>query len=165
MVSGGLPGNSFKWQEDSGSGFHDVNDRDPASDGSSAGYSGTDGKRLDLTGIPSSYNGYKYKLKMVGPNGTVYSNEATLTVIGGLKIIKHPEDTDAKAFEQAEFEVEAEGAAHYRWEIGYSGSAASLIAKAGKKLVGGYDALFDFADGFFESLTGGYVCAASEYER
>jgi len=69
--------NSYQWQvSTNGTTWNNV-----ANGGTNPVYAGATTNSLSLTGVPASYNGYKYKVKLVnGTNCETLSNEATLTV-------------------------------------------------------------------------------------
>lgn len=66
-----------------------------------------------------SDDGAKYKCEVIGTNGTVISNEATLTVAARViapTVKNHPADASVKEGESVTFTVSAEGTAlNYRW--------------------------------------------------
>lgn len=53
IITSDITGSIYQWQVDEGNGFIDISDN--------AFYSGTNSQSLQLTGIPSSWNGFKYK--------------------------------------------------------------------------------------------------------
>ncbi len=59
-----ISGTVYKWQLDAGTGYIDITDN--------ANYSGSNTNLLQLTNVPSSYTGYKFRCVVDGNNSVVY---------------------------------------------------------------------------------------------
>ena len=70
-LTSNITGTTYQWQQDTGTGWNNIADN--------SNFSGTATVNLQITNIPSSWNGYKYRCTV---NGSLYSNTYTLAVTG-----------------------------------------------------------------------------------
>ncbi len=102
-------GTTFQWQENQGSGFVDI---------SNGGvYSGATSATLNLTGVTAPMNGFLYRC-IVG-NGcdqSITSNNAALTIGGGLTINTQPTNQDGCVGDNETFTINAPAATTFQWQ-------------------------------------------------
>jgi hypothetical protein len=65
-------GSNFQWQVNDGTGFKNISD--------DAVYSGSDKQYLQLTGVPTSWNGYSFRCVVTTNSGTSFSPERVLKI-------------------------------------------------------------------------------------
>lgn len=102
-------GQTFQWQENTGSGFTDITN--------GGIYSGTNTNTLTLTGIAAPMDGNLYRC-IVG-NGcdqTINSTNASLTISGGATITTQPTNQADCAGSTVNFTVAATGSPAFQWQ-------------------------------------------------
>jgi gliding motility-associated-like protein len=99
-------------------------------------YTGATDPTLVLTGVPRSYDGFKYRVEVTGDcTPSAFSLPATLSVDIETVINEQPADTAICEFNTATFSIGAEGAVQtYQWQVMNPGDVAwsNVVNEAGK---------------------------------
>jgi hypothetical protein len=101
----------FQWQVNTGSGYTNI--------ANNAVYSGALIPNLSISSAPASYNGYRYRCAIKSACGaTVYSSEATLTVLPDLVVTAYSNNMSACTRASFELSLKHDGVAtSYQWQI------------------------------------------------
>lgn len=87
-------------------------------------YNGATSAALLLTGVPVSFNNYRYRVLASSFCGTTTSNAAILTVNSAATITGHPQDITLCAGSNHSFSVTASGTGlTYQWQVSIDGGA------------------------------------------
>jgi hypothetical protein len=102
---------TYRWQVNTGGGFQNIND--------GGVYSGAFTPTLQITGVPASMNGYKYRGVLTGDcNPPGITSEVILTVNTPPLVVVHPHDSTVCFGSNASFAVSATGSGlAYLWQV------------------------------------------------
>ncbi len=114
---------SYKWQVSTdGSTWTDVSN--------DANYAGATTQTLSVNNAPSTFNGYKYRLKLINACGDTYTNVGNLTVSSGATISVQPANASICKSTSNTFKVTAAGASTYKWQYSNDGTTWSDLTNA-----------------------------------
>ena len=103
-------GSSYQWQVNTGSGFVNVTNAAP--------YSGSTSDTLKISAVTAGMSGYQYQCLVTGCGGApVTSNTVILSIGASASITTQPVDTSVCAGGAAGFNMVAQNAASYQWQV------------------------------------------------